>query len=417
MQELQTGSWYRLIGGEQVRVVRVDVESGIANVSDPGGQLRTLARSAFVGAQRDDAVDVSHLVGSATGIDSRQGPDGEHGEASPGPFDATGEPEQDDPVIEVSDASLNETQENTMQEAQEGRNAAETEDAGASAGDSTPRGEREAATPPGNLAAAMEKPSDAAPGDTREFDFDDPDNEAMHTSGHGLSPLALGMLLGMLLLAGIAGWLVLQSRLDNLETQFAQLDERLQVVMGDTRRQGETLRTYLADPRAASVPTTPPTNQTAGTGGGEAVTALERQLAVQSERVAALEKRLANQDAALAELDRRAGVLEKRPVSVATTPKAPTPRVAKREAGATPIDPPAGYIVVLASLPVREQALQELDRLRDKGLSVVLREARIKNAIWYRVQAEGFRDRESATVFARTAESRHGIAGAWVVAP
>jgi uncharacterized coiled-coil protein SlyX len=225
------------------------------------------------------------------------------------------------------------------------------------------------------------------------------------------------MLLGMLLLAGIAGWLVLQSRLDNLETQFAQLDERLQVVMGDTRRQGETLRTYLADPRAASVPATPPTSQTAGTGGGETVTALERQLAVQSERVAALEKRLANQDAALAELDRRAGVLEKRPVSVATTPKAPTPRVAKREAGATPIDPPAGYIVVLASLPVREQALQELDRLRDKGLSVVLREARIKNAIWYRVQAEGFRDRESATVFARTAESRHGIAGAWVVAP
>jgi|GEM_PF-4393856 len=417
MQELQTGSWYRLIGGEQVRVVSVDAESGIATVSDPDGQVRTLAHSAFVGALREDAVDVSHLAGSTTDIDTRQGPDGEHGEDPPGPFDATGEPEQDDPVIEVSDASLNETQENTMQEAQEGRDAAETEDAGASAGDSIPRGERGAATPPANVATATEKPSDAAPGDTREFDFDDPDNEAMHPSGHGLSPLALGMLLGMLLLAGIAGWLVLQSRLDNLETQFAQLDERLQVVMGDTRRQGETLRTYLADPRAASVPATPPASQTAGTAGGETVTALERQLAVQSERVAALEKRLSNQDAALAELDRRAGVLEKRPVTVATTPKAPTPRVAKREAGATPIDPPAGYIVVLASLPVREQALQELDRLRDKGLSVVLREARIKNAIWYRVQAEGFRDRESATVFARTAESRHGIAGAWVVAP
>ncbi len=52
MQELQTGSWYRLIGDEQVRVVRVDVESDIATVSDPGGQVRTLARSAFVGAPK-----------------------------------------------------------------------------------------------------------------------------------------------------------------------------------------------------------------------------------------------------------------------------------------------------------------------------------------------------------------------------
>ena len=50
MQELQTGSWYRLIGGEQVRVVRVDVEPGIANVSDPGGQVSDTIVSGYHGS-------------------------------------------------------------------------------------------------------------------------------------------------------------------------------------------------------------------------------------------------------------------------------------------------------------------------------------------------------------------------------
>ena len=64
----------------------------------------------------------------------------------------------------------------------------------------------------------------------------------------GLSPLVIGMLLGMIVLTGLAGWLVLQSRIGTLEEQFIQLDERLQVVMGDLRRQGETLRTLVANP-------------------------------------------------------------------------------------------------------------------------------------------------------------------------
>ncbi len=275
---------------------------------------------------------------------------------------------------------------------------------------------REDGARPSSHAGATGRADDLPEGETGAFDFDDPEGATGAGHAHGLSPMALGMLLGMLLLAGIAGWFVLQSRLDTLEAQFAQLDERLQVVLGDTRRQGEALRSYLADPAAPRPPASQPA-PSPDAQAPEAISLLERQLATQAERVAALEKRLANQDAALAELDRRAGLLEKRPLPVATAPRAPASVAPKRERDVTPIEPPAGYVVVLASLPVREQALQELDNLRAKGLSVVLREARIKEATWYRVQAEGFRDRDSATAFARSAESRHGVAGAWVVAP
>jgi hypothetical protein len=371
-------------------VLSVDTDAGIASVDNGDGEAGRLARSAFVGAE---------LVSDVTQSDAAPASGQRH--------DTIGD---DDP-------SPSELQENAMQDAQDTDRdgiAAAEDGRGVVPADEPVRPAPEPARRP--VSDPDEDAGDLPPGATRAFDFDEPDEEGETGHGHGLSPLALGMLLGMLLLAGIAGWFVLQSRLDNLEVQFEQLDERLQVVLGDTRRQGEALRTYLASPGSPR-PVAAEADKAPAPAASGSVATLERQLATQAERMAALERRLANQDAALAELDRRAGQLEKRPLPTTTTPRVSTPPVAKREVDTTPIDPPAGYVVVLASLPVREQALQELDNLRAKGLSVVLREARIKNATWYRIQAEGFRDRDSATAFARTAESRHGVAGAWVVAP
>ena len=305
-----------------------------------------------------------------------------------------------------------EMQEKTMQDARDER--PEPNAGSGEAGATSPR--HGAATGEPARPESVHDAGDLGPGETRSFEFDADDEAQDGGHAHGLSPLVLGMLLGMLLLAGIAGWLVLQSRLDNLETQFTQLDERLQVVMGDTRRQGEALRGYLADPDGRR-PVATPSGQEPAPQATEELSTLARQLATQAGRVAALEKRVANQDAALAEFDRRAERLEKRPLAETTEPRAPARPAPTAAPEVTPIEPSVGYVVVLASLPVREQALQELDRLRDKGLSVVLREAQIKNATWYRIQAEGFRDRDSATVFARNAEARHGVAGAWVVAP
>ena len=417
MIDIQPGSWYRLIGGERIRVVSVDGDAGIATVDNGDGETRRLAHSAFVGAE---------LAADAPEPDAAP-------QGSPNEWSGTLQGERDEPAArDVEDAvaasadrsdtlgdadpSPNELQENAMQDAQ---NADRDGMVSPGAKGAEPAGETVRPAPenarrpvPDSDASAGDLP----PGETRAFDFDEPDEEGETGHALGLSPLALGMLLGMLLLAGIAGWFVLQSRLDNLEVQFEQLDERLQVVLGDTRRQGEALRTYLASPGSPRPAVAEPDKASAPAASGSVAT-LERQLATQAERMAALERRLVNQDAALAELDRRAGQLEKRPVPTTTTPRVSTPPAPKREVETTPIDPPAGYVVVLASLPVREQALQELDNLRAKGLSVVLREARIKNATWYRIQAEGFRDRDSATAFARTAESRHGVAGAWVVAP
>ncbi|MDX1593406.1 MAG: SPOR domain-containing protein [Gammaproteobacteria bacterium] len=240
--------------------------------------------------------------------------------------------------------------------------------------------------------------------------MNDQDEDAP-SAAHGLSPLALGMLLGMLMLAGIAGWLVLQSRLDNLETQARQLDERLQVVVGDVRRQGDALREYLSIPGpdrdAAGV-----RKRADGSDPTPALAALEERLTAQRETIRALEQRLENQQAKLATLERpgdRPGAL---PAETGRSPKPPPEPVS------TPRPPPAGHVVVLASLPQRDQALQELDTLRAKGLDdAVLREARIDDATWYRLQVEGFPDRDTAMAFALRARERHGISGAWVAAP
>ncbi|RLA29956.1 MAG: hypothetical protein DRR03_11305 [Gammaproteobacteria bacterium] len=247
-------------------------------------------------------------------------------------------------------------------------------------------------------------------GETGEFDFGEA--HSTHAGGMmvgGLSPLVIGMLLGMIVLTGLAGWLVLQSRIGTLEEQFIQLDERLQVVMGDLRRQGETLRTLVANP-AVPRPAEPAKQPEPARAAIEParVTSLEESLAEQRGQLESAEKKIARHTTQLSELERRATQLESRPVAI------PSVSTDRKEA---PLEPPVGYVVILASLPVREQALQQLDLLRAKGFKVVLREARVKGRTWYRVQAEGFHDRDSAAVYARTAEDRHGVTGAWVVAP
>jgi cell division septation protein DedD len=247
-------------------------------------------------------------------------------------------------------------------------------------------------------------------GETGEFNFGEA--HSTHAGGMmagGLSPLVIGMLLGMIVLTGLAGWLVLQSRIGTLEEQFIQLDERLQVVMGDLRRQGETLRTLVANP-AVPRPAEPAKQPEPARAVIEParVTSLEESLTEQRGQLASAEKKIARHTTQLSELERRATQLESRPVAI------PSVSMDRKEA---PLEPPVGYVVILASLPVREQALQQLDLLRAKGLKVVLREARVKGRTWYRVQAEGFHDRDSAAVYARTAEDRYGVTGAWVAAP
>lgn len=221
------------------------------------------------------------------------------------------------------------------------------------------------------------------------------------------------MLLGMISLAGLAGWLLLQSRIGTIEEQFVLLDERLQVVMGDVTRQGNSLRTYLASPAAPRAPATEaplpgPSGSDKEAINPARVSSLEEGISLQRRQVESIEKAVARQNDQLKELERRTNQLESRPLAMPTV--APT----RQE---TPADPPVGYVVVLASLPFRDQALQQLDMLRAKGLKVVLREAQVNGQTWYRVQAEGFHNRTSATDFARVAENRHGVAGAWVVAP
>ena len=51
MIDIQPGSWYRLIGGERIRVVSVDGDARIATVDNGDGETRRLAHSAFVGAE------------------------------------------------------------------------------------------------------------------------------------------------------------------------------------------------------------------------------------------------------------------------------------------------------------------------------------------------------------------------------
>jgi cell division septation protein DedD len=235
------------------------------------------------------------------------------------------------------------------------------------------------------------------PGTTGELDFGEAPEEAV--PGLGLSPLALGMLLGMIVLIGLAGGLVLQSRIDALDEQFVQIDERLQVLMGDVRRQGETLRGLVAHPASAQAPPAP--GATAAPAG---VASLEQGLAAQRQQVETVAQAVARHDAQLAELERRSARAEQRPAPAPARPEAP-------------VATPGGYVVVLASLPLRDQALQQLDLLRAKGLKAVLREAQVNGRTWYRVQTEGFADREAADRYAREAATRHGVDGVWVAAP
>jgi cell division septation protein DedD len=235
------------------------------------------------------------------------------------------------------------------------------------------------------------------PGTTGELDFGDAPDEAV--PGLGLSPLALGMLLGMIVLTGLAGGLVLQSRIDALDEQFVQVDQRLQVLMGDVRRQGETLRSLLADPASSQTPSTP-----GEAAAPAAVASLEQGLAAQRQQVETVAQAVARHDAQLAELERRSARAEQRPAPAPARPEAP-------------VATPGGYVVVLASLPLRDQALQQLDLLRAKGLKAVLREAQVNGRTWYRVQTEGFADREAADRYAREAATRHGVDGVWVAAP
>ncbi len=405
MAELQPGLLYRLIGGDRVRVDGHDAAAGIVTVTDAEGRTQRLTESAFAGATAEPAEP------SAESGDTWQE------SAAPDPDRGFGEPPDPPPSDQPSqEQTMTVALEDAAPEQEDGR-PSNGEIVSHDAGDGIVRAPAEppdaddpdgdAAAPDaatqGRAAPASSRVAEVEPGETREFDFEPHEEEPLEMGSP--SPLALGLLLGMLMLAGVAGWLVQQSRLDNLEAQFHQLDERLQVVVGDVRRQGESLRTYLTDPRV-------PVSAVAQGRTTEQLAELESQLAEQRALVAALEKRVANQDGALAELDRRAGQLEKQPLASPAAPRRP-PSVAVAEAA----EPPVGYVVVLASLPERPLALQEIDALRAKGLSVVLREARINNATWYRVQAEGFRDRESASAFARLAESRHGVVGAWVVAP
>jgi cell division septation protein DedD len=262
--------------------------------------------------------------------------------------------------------------------------------------------------------------------ETRELELEDPNMEPKHavTAQGGLSPLILGVLLGMIVLAGVVIWIVLHSRIDDLDQQFTRLDERFQVMATDVGRQGDALRQYLADPDAT---TDRGTSLSGLQGAVESRTeALARSQAELRMQLDALAADLKGFDGRLAGLEKRIDTTEKTAARPAPAVIKPPPKPAARPVPTTrpapatrptPPEPPAGYQVVLASLPIRDQAIQELDRLRARGLEVVLREAKVKNGIWYRIQAEGFVTRDAAKAFAREAESRHGVAGAWVAAP
>jgi hypothetical protein len=287
------------------------------------------------------------------------------------------------------------------------------------------------ATLPGRVDETTATVDDTSPGraeplprmaETRELDLDDPNVEPEHAvTGQGiLSPLMLGVLLGMIVLAGVVIWIVLHSRIDDLEQQFTRLDERFQVMAADVGRQGDALRQYLADPDATNDKGVSLSGrQDAVESRTEALARSQAEMRLQLDAFAA---DLKDFDGRFAGLDKRLDSAEKvaaLPAPTVTPTKTP-PKPASSPAPATrptPPEPPAGYSVILASLPVLGQAMQELDRLRARGLEVVLREARVKNGTWYRIQAEGFITRDAAKAFAREAESRHGVAGAWVAAP
>lgn len=294
-------------------------------------------------------------------------------------------------------------------------------DAGGAGGHHHLSGRPEAGTTD-HPAASVEMPENT------ELDLDPAEVDMPHSSHGGLSPLMLGVLLGMMVLGAAVMWIVLQARIDDLETRFTQLDERLQVLVADTRRQGDTLRQLAGKPGAL-----PPAALARGEPAEGQGAELEQAMAAQQQRIASLEKLLAGVKQELADSEARGSQAGRgaavAPASApaATTPApppapvkpapAPVATAAPRPRAVEPAEPPAGFAVILASLPERDLAVQELDRLRGAGVAAVLREARVGNGTWYRVQVEGFITRDAATGFARDVENRHGISGAWVLAP